>query len=956
MTYARNAAVTHGPHLDGKHMQRDTAAGTSSAHSSRVAGRTSPGPTERVTREPDKCSYVEPSAIRAPSVEPLIVTKLTRPRLPERMILRPRLFDLLNRGSARPVTVVSGFAGAGKTFLVASWVDFGRPPAPVAWVSLDHDDNDPTRFWSHVLAAMRSTGASPADNPLAELVPPYRPDDNFYLRLTDGLARLRQPVVVVLDDLHQVTEPAVRQGLATLLRCPAPMLRLVLLTRADPQLPLQRLRLQGQLTEIRNDDLAFTLPEAADLFAQSGLDMTPSEITKLLERTEGWAAGLRLAAMSLEGSVAAGGTPSVPHQIDQFTGAEQTVIDYLLVEVLSGLPAADREFLLRISLVAEVCADLAEALTGRPDGQCLLESLERSGVFVVGVGAQRMWFRFHHLFRDVLRHELLLRDPGLMAIVHRAAAAWLGEHGEPIRALRHAIEAGDWAFVDALTARSLLPHILGPNREALCGLLSRLPEDQTRSHAGISLGAAFRAFHLRDLDGTCSAAAHSARLVEGLDGDRSAPVLTAIRLLEMAAAQLRGDVGAVVEAATSAEELLAQIPPGVVPAAAYRGLISVNRGVALLWTDNFDQAEQDLTAGVKSSSAIHLDPPHITALGHLSLVAVMRGWPKVAFDLGQSAVEIAERCGWATETQAATAYLALALCEFEWDETDAAHEFLDRAAAAVNADQSVPVTVAIHVARARFRLAEGNPCAARSALDHARHWHANQERPAFLARLLTVEEAEIDLATGHPERVRDRLGSLDHAGVSAGSRERARVRFARALLALGESRQAEVTVGPLLADERADRGPAVEAWLVVAAAADRLREDARALDALSRALDLAAPEGRRRPFMTADLRLHEVLVRYATIVDTHRAFLAALLADVDKERKHLPLASLNKALTDREVAVLRCLPTLLTYVELAEQIGISVNTVKAHLKSLYGKLGVRSRRKAVQRGRDLGLL
>ena len=435
-------------------------------------------------------------------MEPLIAAQLTPPRLPQRLVHRPRLLDLLNRGTQGPVTIVSGGAGAGKTLLVASWLRAGRPPGPVAWVSLDEDDNDPARFWSHVLASLRATGAVERDSPLTELIPPDRPAGSFYVRLLDGLAQQRQPVVIVLDDLHRLGDSAVMRGLAAMLRHPSPAARLVLLTRVDPQLPLQRLRLADQLTEIRGIDLAFTALEAEDLFRQSGLDMTNTQVRRLLDRTEGWAAGLAACRDVLRepspgrrcGDPPTGdGRPAdaradIDELIDEFTGDDKTIVDYLLDEVLSGMPEGDREFLLKTSLVDEICADLATAMTGRRDGQCLLETLERSNAFVVGVGAHRVWYRYHHLFQEALRHELMLRAPTAVPATHRAAAEWLRERGEPVKALRHAIEAQDWVLAAALIARAALPHILGPDRETLSALLGRLPDAQIQTRAGICLG------------------------------------------------------------------------------------------------------------------------------------------------------------------------------------------------------------------------------------------------------------------------------------------------------------------------------------------------------------------------------------------------------------------------------------------------------------------------------------
>jgi LuxR family maltose regulon positive regulatory protein len=904
-------------------------------------------------------------------MEPLIETRLTPPRLPQRLVSRPRLFDMLNRGTRRSVTLVSGGAGAGKTLLVASWLSAGRTPGPVAWVSVDEDDNDPSHFWSHLLAALRASGAVPPGSPLTDLVPPERPTGSFHLRLLDGLAQLTQPVLIVLDDLHQLSAPAVMRGLAAVLRHPSPALRLVLLTRVDPQLPLQRLRLADQLTEIRGSDLAFTAAEAEDLFRQIGLDMTSTQVKRLLERTEGWVAGLRLAAMSFESRVSAGGAvrrgagarprhpgSDIGELVDQFAGDDKTIVDYLLDEVLSGMPESAQAFLLKTSLVDEICAELAAAMTGRPDSQDLLETLERSNAFVVGVGTHRVWYRYHHLFGEALRHELTLRAPTAVAPTHRAAAVWLGERGEPVKALRHAIEAQDWDLAATLIARSALPHVLGPDRETLSGLLRRLPEAQIQTRAGLCLGAAIRAFHLRDVALMCGWAVQAARLAADMDGDDSGAILTGARLAQMAAARLRGDAPGVIEAATSAEKLLAAISPGVLPTTAYQAVISGNRGAALLWMGNLAEAEQDLTAGMKAAAAGQLDLPHMNALGHLALVGVARGELGTAAALAGQAADLAERRGWTGETQVAAAYLALALCHFEWADPSRAHAYLDKCAVAHRADQEAPVGVGLRVATSRFQLAAGDVSAARAALADARSPYRGRELPTFLARLVAVEESDIDLHCGHPELVESRFARLEAAGIDSMATDRERVRLARACLALGRPGEAAETVEPLLGASAANPTPTVEAWLVLALAADRLREDARAGDALARALDLAAPQTLRRPFLTAGTRLLDLLDRHVSLVGTHRPFVAGILEGAGKRAASVPgvPSPLGEPLTDREAAVLRYLPTLLTNAELAGQLYISVNTVKAHLKSLYRKLDVASRREAVHRARDLGLL
>ena len=763
--------------------------------------------------------------------------------------------------------------------------------------------------------------------------------------------------MLVLDDLHQVTDRAVLARLAALLRRPPPALRLVLITRVDPHLSLARLRLAGQLGEVRADDLAFTPAEAADLFAQSGLVLTPTEIDRLVERTEGWAAGLRLAALSFQSKTEAGRHATVAQLVDQFVGDDQSVMDYMIEEVLSGLPDADRDFLLRTSVVDEVCAALAEALTGRPDSQCLLETLERSNAFVTQVGTGRVWFRYHQLYREMLGHELLLRAPTVVPATHRAAAAWYHSHNEPIPALRHAIAAHDWAFIDTLATHGLLPHILGPDRETLCALLGQLPEEEVQTHAGLSLAIALRNFLLLEVEGMSERAAAAARLAADKPEADRAPILVIIRLIEMTAARLNGDAAAAIDAATRAESLLTGIPADVGPAPVYQALILVNRGLSRLWMGELVEAEPELSAGLKAATAAGLELSQMTALGHLALISVGRGELRVAHTRARAAVDIAERRGWTAEGVAATGYMALSLCHFEWNNLEEARGWLDLATAAHQDRHELAVEVGLQLARARFARAAGDVSAARTAIAAARAAYDHRPLPAFLHRLLTIEEADLDLATGQPDRVRDRFAGLDtHAG-DADAIDRERVPLALAQLALGQPQRASTTVQPLLTDRPTNPGLALEAWLVTALAADRLREDARALDAMSHALKLAAPETRRRPFTAADRRLHELLTRHAQLVGTEPDFVEEILTDLTQlHAPRLPPAPLDEPLTDRETAILRYLPTLFTNADLADQLHISVNTVKAHLKSLYRKLNVTSRRQAIHRSRELGLL
>ncbi|MDF2739778.1 MAG: ATP-dependent transcriptional regulator, MalT-like, LuxR family, partial [Actinomycetia bacterium] len=319
------------------------------------------------------------------ATEMLLASKLAAPAMPGRVVERPRLFKLLDTGVERPVTLVAAPAGSGKTLLLTSWMSAASPPREVAWLSLDRGDNDPVRFWAYVLAALGRSGAVPADSGLRAVQPSPGDDDALPPSLLHGLEELASPVVLVLDDVHELTEPRVLDGLDFLIRHAPPQLRLVLSTRADPPLALHRLLVSGQLTQLRGADLAFTVPEVDELLA--GYDYRPrlsdDDLAVLQARTEGWAAGLRLAAVSMQHQ------PDLHRFVMELAGDDRSLAGYLVSEVLEQQPAELRGFLLRTCVVGELSGELADALTGRDDGERTLARLERANAFVMALGSRR---------------------------------------------------------------------------------------------------------------------------------------------------------------------------------------------------------------------------------------------------------------------------------------------------------------------------------------------------------------------------------------------------------------------------------------------------------------------------------------------------------------------------------------------------------------------------------------
>src|SRR4051812_34964896 len=398
----------------------------------------------------------------------LLAIKLSVPRGPKGAVVRHRLLDRLDAGVQGPVTLVAAPAGAGKSAMLSSWIAEGRPPGPVAWLSLDTDDADRRRFWRGVLAALAEATGDDAVAALA--VSPREPMSMGLLTtaLTDALAGSQEPVVLVLDDFHEVAD-AVHEDLERLVRFPPPALRLVIGTRAPPPIGLGRLRLDGHLTQIPASDLSFSPDEAGALFGATDTALAPEDLAALWRRTEGWAAALRLAAVSLQHH------PDPRAFIEHFAGTDATISDYLVSEVLSRQPPDLRDFLLRTSVVEALSGELADALTGRTDGQVMLSWLEHGGVLTTPLDERGTWHRYHPLFAELLRAELRAQLPDEVAPLHGRAATWLAAHGHNAAALRHAAAGGAWDHAADLTTTRWFPMLINGEMGTLRPILETMP-------------------------------------------------------------------------------------------------------------------------------------------------------------------------------------------------------------------------------------------------------------------------------------------------------------------------------------------------------------------------------------------------------------------------------------------------------------------------------------------------
>ena len=876
-----------------------------------------------------------------------MATKLARPRVPPTYVPRAHVGALLDEGTMRPLTVVSAGAGWGKTLAAAAWAASGPAVGAVAWVSLDPTDNQPRTFWSYVVAALRATGVVPKDNPLAELVPGLGSERENLRRLADGLAELPRPVVLVLDDFGVITHPAVLAAVSGLLRHPAPCLRLVLLTRSDPVLPLHRLRVADDLREIRSRDLALNVTDAEAVLAADGVGVAPEDAALLVERTEGWPVGLRLAALFL-------GRPGPARSAADFAGDDQAVVDYLAEEVLARQSPRIQRFLMRTSIAERVNCELAEVLTDEPRSQHHLEFLESSNTFVVGLGPGREWYRYHGLLLDMLRHRLLVEEPGTVLELHRRAAQWYADKDLPLEALQHAADAGDWALFGRLFVTQALPLSVSVDRAGLDQVLARVPKHRVADGPELELAAATRLMYAGRVGEMQHHLTRAEQLLDTADPDTRPGASIGRLTLFTAVARIQGDNDALIDAASTALNELAEDGAALPAATGYRAAALGNLGTGLLWSGRLIAAEQRLLEGLDEAEGTTLDASRINMLAHLGLATAASGRLWEAFRHATHATEIVRTRGWEPLPQAATAYLALAIVHLQWNDVDEAQMLLAEARAA----SALEITPrwATELAQIRLNASLGLVAAAREDLGLLRDGMDDWDPPPFLARWWTITEAEVELAAGDPAAALVRLDSGPALDPSS-SQAPERICRSRALLALGDPQAAdEVLAG--LRDRRRQHGCLVEMWLLTALAAGRLREDGRATDAVRRALHAAETEGVRRPFVTLDQeRLPRLLLRAKEMQLGSGQFLDSVLEDLGTVAPRSPSTSpLPVPLTDRELSVLLFLPTMMTFGEIAGELYVSINTVKSHVRSIYAKFDVTSRRRAVQRAHELGLL
>ena len=875
------------------------------------------------------------------------------PAVPPGLVARARLDALLSRSATQPVTLLSAGPGSGKTLTVASWLGGDGFGGAAAWLTVDGTDNDLATFWADVLGALTVGAALPVDSALRELVPAAAFGPVQALQVRAGLAELPVPVVLVLDDFQEITGAAVLESLNNLIDHQPPNLRLVLVTRSDPALRLHRVRVSGGLAEIRAQDLAFTQTEAAELFDRSDLDLTTEQVRVLLDRTQGWPAGLRLAAMSL--TSADHGSSDAADGIARFTGTQRSVAEYLIGEVLDRLPPPDRDFLLKTSIADRLSGALAVALTDRNDSQLILESLVAANAFVVSVGGPDTWFRYHPLLRDLLQHRLSLEHPGSITDLHLRAAGWFTAQGELIPALRHATLAGSWDEVGRLLSSTALPLILTPAGPALAAAIEPAATRSTQDPTlGTLLAAGACHYHRHDFTAMLQDGNAAAEFLSGAEEDLRDPAEVMIAIMTTVFDRTQG-TDALIGSSTRLLFLLDQAPRRRIPAAPHYRTIGLNNlGVGQLWAGDLTDAHTSLSAAQTHARELGMGLAEISAQAHLSVLELIHGQLRAAYDRAHAVQQVVDRRGWVAEPQAHGLYVALGLTLLAWDQLDAADDTITAGLAASSAGSDTSCRLAMGVTAVGIAVARGDVAAARSAAARlAEELAPVTDRPDLLTRWCGVAQAHARLIWGDPEAA---IGcvpapSAGDAGYPAGLE---RVVLAKAHLALGRTEPLTELLAPLLEPGLPHLAPAVEARVLLAVAADRQHRDSAALTAIIEAIDLAHTQRIRRPFLDAGPTAAALIRRHRQVTAEHLEFTAHLLPGPVISKASVLL--IPEQLTERELIVLRYLPTMLKAAEIAKDLFVTVNTVKSHLRAIYRKLDVATRRTAVERARELNLL
>jgi LuxR family maltose regulon positive regulatory protein len=869
-------------------------------------------------------------------------------RATPRLIGRSDLLAAVDRAVASKVTIISAPAGSGKTSLLRAWA--GRPGQRyrLAIMQVQRDQRDAQQFWLALLSAVRqaSAPASGAESPAAT------PDFNgraMVDRVLSELAGQRGRLVLIIDDLHELTSPDALTQLTRLLTNLPGDVHAVLATRRDLRLRLHRLRLAGELAEIRAADLRFTERETRELLDASGIALPQAAVALLHQRTEGWAAGLRLAAISLADH------PDPERFVAEFSGSDRTVAEYLIAEMLDRQPDDVKDLLLRTSLLDRVNGELADLLTGRPGSERILLELENANAFVVSLDSERTWFRYHHLFGDLLRLELRRTMPERVPGLHRRAAEWYIQHGQVIDGVRHTQAAGDWPDAARLLADHSFSLTMDGQAQTIRALLRAFPRGGPADDPELALVRAGDNLARGRLDEAAAHLAVAETHAETALPDRQPHLRVAIASLKLSLATRRGHLAGVTEQARFlASPVTGQSDEDIALDSDLRAVALMNLGTVEA-SLGFADAERHLLEGVVLAREIGRPYLEVRCLAQLAFASRVRPFATTQ-RLCREAIALAERHGWGAEWMIAPALITLAANLIWTGELDEGGRWLQRTERALQTDIGPDIRLLVRIVSGMLQAGRGRRDEALEEFSAADYLGSQLADPHALASQVTGWMLASQARLGLPGEARARLAELDDERANSGE-----VSNARAVISLAEGNP--VAALAAAADVLDGTAPVigyvtvVETHLLAGLAHRELGDQRAANQAAERALGLAEPDRLILPFaMTGSRELLEALPRHET---AHAALLADVL-DVVRGSTLTPPGQVSSAQTEElspsELKVLRYLPTNLSRPEIASELSVSVNTVNTHVRNIYAKLQTRDRSSAVQRARELRLL
>ena len=905
---------------------------------------------------------------------PRAATKLNLPKPRPDLVARPRLAARLDRGAAARLTLISAPTGFGKTSLVAQWLSSRTAHnRTVAWIALDPADDQPAAFWALVLAALQAAAVPAIGESILQLLESGQPPTEGVLAaVVNELSALPGELDLVLDDYHVIGDPDVHDGMTFLLDHLPPQIHVLIMTRADPPLPLARLRARGEMVEIRAEDLRFTAEEASIYLNDvMGFGLGSEDVAALEERTEGWIAALQLAALSMEGR------DDVADFVARFTGNDRYIVDYLVEEVLQRLPDEIRMFLLDTCILERLNGPLCDAVAGRSNGKAMLGALERRNLFVVPLDDQRRWYRYHHLFADVLQARLEDEQPGRAPELHRRASEWYEREGQRTEAIRHALAARDFERTAELVEGALPAMRMARQETALLSWAEALPDGLVRRRPVLSVsfaGALLATGELSGVEGRLGdaerqvmpliggdGAASSARVAElaFVDEGELRRVPGQIEMYRAALAQVRGDMRATVDHARRVLAVACEDDHVArVGAAGFLGIAS--------WTEGDLQAAHrawsQCVSGLRRAGHIADTLGATIALGD---ICVVQGRLRDALRTYQESLKLVAEQSRSLVRGTADMHVGMGELFLERLDLEAANQHLQEAQKLGEFAGMPQFPYRWRVATARVRAVEGDLDGALVLIDEAERFYVSDFFPNV--RPVAALKARLWIANS---QLRDAFGWARQAGLSVNDelshlREYEHITLARLLLAQAKTdrtgapvRDALVLLGRLLQDALAGAraGSVIEILALEALALQAHGDTTAALGTLERALTEAEPEGYVRLFIDEGQPM-ATLLKEAARRDVVPAYIDELLAAGAGSAVRVPKKQgLIEPLSERELDVLRLLGSDLSGPDIARELLVSINTMRTHTKSIYTKLGVNNRRAAVRRAQELDLL